>query len=97
MSSDSPKRRLFAELAVIAKAIGHEHRLELIEHLGQGERSVETLADRMRLPVANVSQHLQQLRRAGIAASRRDGKYVLYRLADDAVVELVSGLRRVVE
>jgi ArsR family transcriptional regulator len=97
MSSESPKRKLFAEFAAVARAVGHEHRLELLEHLGQGERSVESLADRLGLSVANASQHLQHLRRAGLVASRRDGKYVLYRVADDAVVDLLSGLRRVAE
>src|SRR5688500_16196311 len=97
MSSESPKRKLFAEFAVVARAVGHEHRLELLEHLGQGERSVESLAERLGLSVANASQHLQHLRRAGLVASRRDGKYVLYRVADDAVVDLLSGLRRVAE
>jgi rhodanese-related sulfurtransferase/predicted transcriptional regulator len=97
MSSDSPKRKLFAQFAAVARAVGHEHRLELLEHLGQGERSVESLAERLGLSVANASQHLQHLRRAGLVASRRDGKYVLYRVADDAVVDLLSGLRRVAE
>jgi rhodanese-related sulfurtransferase/predicted transcriptional regulator len=97
MSSESPKRKLFAEFAAVARAVGHEHRLELLEHLGQGERSVESLAERLGLSVANASQHLQHLRRAGLVASRRDGKYVLYHVADDAVVDLLSGLRRVAE
>ena len=97
MSSESPKRKLFAEFAAVARAVGHEHRLELLEHLGQGERSVESLAERLGLSVANASQHLQHLRRAGLVASRRNGKYVLYRVADDAVVDLLSGLRRVAE
>jgi ArsR family transcriptional regulator len=97
MSSESPKRKLFIQFAAVARAVGHEHRLELLEHLGQGERSVEVLAERLGLSVANASQHLQHLRRAGLAASRRDGKYVLYRVADDAVVDLLSALRRVAE
>jgi ArsR family transcriptional regulator len=97
MSSESPKRKLFAQFAAVARAVGHEHRLELLEHLGQGERSVEVLAERLELSVANASQHLQHLRRAGLVASRRDGKYVLYRVADNAVVDLLSGLRRVAE
>jgi rhodanese-related sulfurtransferase/DNA-binding MarR family transcriptional regulator len=97
MSSGSPKRRLFVEFAAVARAIGHEHRLDLLEHLGQGERSVELLADRTGLSVANASQHLQHLRRAGLVASRRDGRYILYRVADDAVVDLLSALRRAAE
>src|SRR3990170_5543566 len=96
-SSDSPKQRLFAELASVAKALGHAHRLELLEHLAQGERSVEALAERSGISVANASQHLQQLRRAGLASARRDGKRVLYRLTDDAVVGLLGALREIAE
>lgn len=97
MSSVNPKRALFAQFAAVAKALAHEHRLELIEHLGQGERSVEPLAALSGISVANASQHLQQLRRAGFVASRRDGKQVLYRLADDAVVTLLTVLRGIAE
>src|ERR1700760_1438086 len=83
-------------LAEVAKALGHEHRIELIEQLAQGPRSVEALADRLSLSVANTSQHLQQLRRAGLVSPQRDGKRVVYRLADDAeagIVALLGGLR----
>jgi rhodanese-related sulfurtransferase/biotin operon repressor len=97
MSSKNAKRELFVHFASIAKALGNEHRLELLEHLGQGERSVETLADRTALPVANVSQHLQQLRRAGLVETRRHGKRMLYRLADDSVVRLISALQGIAE
>lgn len=96
-SSDHPKRRLFAELAAVAKALGHAHRLELLEHLAQGERSVEALAAKSGISVANASQHLQQLRRTGLASARRDGKRVLYRLTDDAVVGLLGALRQIAE
>src|SRR3954453_22399377 len=70
-------------LAEVAKALGHEHRVELIEQLAQGPRSVEALADKVGLTVANASQHLQQLRRAGLVSPRRDGKRVVYRLPRD--------------
>ena len=73
-----------AALAEVAKALGHEHRIELIEQLAQGRRSVEALAERVGLSVANASQHLQQLRRAGLVTPERNGKRVVYRLADDA-------------
>ena len=79
---------------------GHEHRIELIEQLAQGPRSVEVLANRVGLNVANASQHLQQLRRAGLVSTQRDGKRVVYRLADDVeadIVSLVSALRHVAE
>lgn len=97
MSSQSPKQALFAQFAAVAKTLAHAHRLELLEQLAQGERSVEVLANRTGLTVANASQHLQHLRRAGLAGSRRDGKFVYYRLADDAVLDVIAGLRRVAE
>jgi len=97
VSSANPKQALFIQFASVAKALAHEHRLELIEHLGQGERSVERLAGLSGISIANASQHLQQMRRAGLLASRRDGKRVLYRLADDAVVALLSALRSIAE
>src|ERR1700751_5866709 len=96
MSSAGPKQQVFASLAQIAQALGHAHRLELLEHLGQGERSVEDLAARATLTIANTSRHLQLLRRAGLVEGRRAGKRVYYRLAgDDVVVGLLGGLSRV--
>ncbi len=97
MSRQGPKQALFAQFAAVAKALGHAHRLELLEQLAQGERSVEVLADRTGLSIANASQHLQHMRRAGLVANRRDGKFVYYRLADDAVLELLAALRRIAE
>jgi ArsR family transcriptional regulator len=97
MSTRSPKVALFAQFAAVAKALGHAHRLELLEQLAQGERSVEVLADRTGLSIANASQHLQHMRRAGLVISRRDGKFVFYRLADDTVLELLAALRRIAE
>ena len=97
MSTVSPKHALFEQLALVARSLGNPHRLELLEHLAQGERSVEALAERIGLTVANASQHLQQLRRAGLVANRRDGKFIHYRLADEGVVRLVSALRDVAE
>jgi rhodanese-related sulfurtransferase/DNA-binding transcriptional ArsR family regulator len=95
--SIGPKLALFTEFAAVARAIGHPHRLEILEHLAQGERGVEALSQRVDLSIANASQHLQQLKRAGLVASRRDGKFVLYRLADDTVLNLLSALRQVAE
>jgi ArsR family transcriptional regulator len=97
MSIRNPKQALFAEFAGVAKTLGHAHRLELLEQLAQGERSVDTLAQRTGLSIANASQHLQHMRRAGLVANRRDGKFVLYRLADDAVLDLLAALRRIAE
>lgn len=95
--SIGPKQAIFAEFAAVARALSHAHRLELIEHLAQGERTVETLAQRTGLSVANASQHLQTLRRSGLVASRRDGRHVLYRLRDETVLSLFSSLREVAE
>jgi len=97
MSTRSPKLALFVEFAAVAKSLGHAHRLELLEQLAQGERSVEVLADRTGLSVANASQHLQHLRRTGLVANRRDGKFVHYRLTDDAVLDVLAALRRIAE
>lgn len=96
-STSNPKRALYAQFAVVAKAIAHEHRLELLELVAQGERSVEALAERSGLSIANVSQHLQNLRRAGLVASRRQAKFVLYRLADEAVLTMLAAVQKVAE
>src|SRR6476661_4299985 len=97
MSTRNPKLALFGQFAAVAKAAAHPHRLELLEQLAQGERSVEVLADRLRLSVANASQHLQRMRRGGLVTARRVGKFVFYRLSDDSVLDLVASLRRVAE
>lgn len=97
MSIRNPKLALFTEFAAVAKALGHAHRLELLEQLAQGERPVEVLADRTGLSIANASQHLQQMRRAGLVTNRREGKFVYYRLSDDDVLKLLAALRRIAE
>ncbi len=97
MSSENPKRTLFARFAETAKALGHGRRLEILELLAQGERSVEALAERVGLSIANASQHLRLMHRTGLLASRRDGKRILYRLNDPSVLELTAALHRVAE
>src|SRR6185437_4869229 len=100
MSSQSAASTVRAALAEVARALGHEHRVELIEQLAQGPRSVDALAERVGLTLANTSQHLQQLRRAGLVSTKRDGKRVVYRLADESeghVVALLAALRHVAE
>jgi rhodanese-related sulfurtransferase len=98
MSRAGPKQAIYQSLAEVAQALGHPHRLELLEHLAQGERSVEELAARARLSFANASRHLQILRRARLVETQRRGKHVLYRLAGDAeVVALTKALGRVGE
>jgi rhodanese-related sulfurtransferase/predicted transcriptional regulator len=95
--STNPKRLLFEQFALIAKALASGHRLEILELLAQGERCVEDLADRAGLEVANTSQHLQHLRRVGLVVARREGKKIFYELSDQAAIELVVVLRRVAQ
>lgn len=98
MSSTGPKQAIYGSLAEVAQALGHPHRLELLEHLAQGVRSVEELSTRASLSFANTSRHLQILRRARLVEAERRGKYVFYRLAGDAeVVALIRALGRVGE
>jgi len=97
MKRQNPKQVLFAQFAIVAKTLGHAHRLELLEQVAQGERSVEILAQRTGLSIANASQHLQHLRRAGLVTARRAGKFAYYQLADDAVLHLVAALQRIAE
>ncbi len=94
LRKQSPKHQLNEQFAQIAKALSHAHKLELLELLAQGERSVEVLANVADFTVANTSRHLQQLRRAGLIASRKEGLYVFYRLAGNDVIDLLRSLRR---
>ncbi len=91
----SPKLALLEEYALVARALASPARLMLLEQIAQGERGVEALADKTGLTVANCSQHLQQLRRAGLVTSRREGKAVLYRLTDARTLGLMELLARV--
>jgi rhodanese-related sulfurtransferase/DNA-binding transcriptional ArsR family regulator len=87
------KLQIFEQFAELARVLGHAHRLELIECIAQGERSVERLAEISGLSIANTSQHLKQLRQGGFVQARRDGKRVLYSLADGPVLSLIAALR----
>jgi rhodanese-related sulfurtransferase/DNA-binding MarR family transcriptional regulator len=82
------------QFARIGAAIASPKRLELLDLLGQGERSVEALAEQASMSVGNTSQHLQSLRQARLVDTRRDGTRVLYRLADDAVGHFLLELRQ---
>jgi ArsR family transcriptional regulator len=93
----SPKLALLDEYALVARALGAPHRMMLLEQLAQGERGVEALAVKVGVTIANASQHLQQLRRAGLVTSRREGKSVIYRLTDDKTLVLMDLLRQVAE
>ena len=93
----TPKLALREEYALIARALGAPHRLMLLEQLAQGERGVEALAVKVQATVANASQHLQLLRRAGLVTSRREGKSVIYRLTDDKTLLVLDLIRQIAE
>ncbi len=97
MSTETMKRELYQAIAKVAQALGSGNRLQLLEFMAQGERSVDALAAMTGMTVANASQHLQALRRAGLVAARKDGQRVYYRVAGDDVVRLHHGLRVVAE
>lgn len=97
MSSSSFKHDLFAQFARVGKALSNSNRLELLEYIAQGERSVDELAKVSGLSMANTSQHLQQLRQAGLVNCRKDGLKVFYRLSGDDVIGLLDALRGVAE
>ncbi|WP_456412184.1 ArsR/SmtB family transcription factor [Thiolapillus sp.] len=97
MSNGDFKKELFAQFARVAKALSNGHRLELLEFLAQGERSVDALAKLSGMSVANTSQHLQQLRQAGLVNSRKEGQKVIYRISGDDVPPLLNALREVAE
>ena len=97
MSSGGFKQELFAQFARVGKALSNGNRLELLEFLAQGERGVDALSKVSGLSVANTSQHLQQLRQAGLVVCRKEGQQVLYRLSGEDVIELLTNVRTVAE
>ncbi|MBT3012202.1 MAG: metalloregulator ArsR/SmtB family transcription factor [Candidatus Thiodiazotropha sp. (ex Lucina aurantia)] len=97
MSSTHFKHDLFNEFSRVAKAMSNGYRLELLEFLAQGERSVDALAQVSGLTVANTSQHLQQLRQAGLVTNRKAGHKVFYQLSGMDVSSLLASLREVAE
>lgn len=96
-SAVSPKHLVFEQFALVGQALASEHRLELLDVLVQGERTVESLARAAGLPVGNTSQHLQQLLRAGLVMRRKSGKSMIYTLAGPEVLGLVRALRAAAE
>jgi rhodanese-related sulfurtransferase/DNA-binding transcriptional ArsR family regulator len=91
------KERVYGEFARIGQSVASDRRLELLDLLAQGPRNVEALASETEQPLANVSQHLQVLRRSRLVESERDGTRIRYRLADPAVLDLYMALRKVAE
>lgn len=88
----NPKRDLFVQLARIGTALSSGVRLEFLELLAQGERSVDDLSTLTGTAVANTSQHLQKLRQAGLVVGRKQGQFVFYRVASDKVMHLLTAL-----
>ncbi len=97
MSGRELKNRLYEQFARIGKAVSSPRRLELLEILAQGERTVEALANESALSVANASHHLQALREARLVEARKAGLYVYYRLAENDVYELARLIRGLAE
>lgn len=97
MSSKHFKHDLFTQFARIGKALSNSNRLELLEFLAQTERNVDALARLSGLSVANTSQHLQQLRQAGLLESRKSGLNVFYRVSGSDVIHLLNTIRHVAE
>ncbi|ABM61429.1 ArsR/SmtB family transcription factor [Halorhodospira halophila] len=97
MAEPINQRKLLEQLAGIGKALGHAYRLELLELLAQRERNVDELTRLTGIPLASVSQHLQQLRRTGMISARKEGTRVYYTLADEQVTALLGMLREVAE
>lgn len=89
------KDALFEGFAAIGKALASGRRVEIIDVLAQGERSVEEMADEIKQSIANTSHHLRTLAAAGLVRARRDGTRIYYRLAGEAVEELWSAVQRV--
>ncbi len=95
MKRRAAKTVLYDRLVTVAKAVASGRRAELVDVLAQGERSVEELAHEIDQSIANTSQHLQVLARAGLVTSRRDGNRILYRLSGPDVEELWAAMRAV--
>jgi rhodanese-related sulfurtransferase/predicted transcriptional regulator len=91
------KSALYRQLARVARALGSPGRLQLLEYVAQGERSVDALAAMTGLSLANASKHLQALRQAGLVTARKEGLRVYCSVAGDDVVALISALRAVAE
>jgi rhodanese-related sulfurtransferase len=95
MARGEAKAALFDALASVAQALGSGRRAEIVDLLAQGERSVEEIAAEIAQSVANTSQHLRVLARAGLVRTRREGNRVFYRLASERVGELWAAVREV--
>jgi rhodanese-related sulfurtransferase len=93
MTARDFKDALYMHFARIGHAVSTPKRIELLELLSQGEKSVEHLADESATPIKNTSAHLRALRHARLVDTRREGVHVYYRLADDTVFEFLRCLQ----
>jgi len=91
------KDEIYEQFARIGKAVSSPKRLELLDLLCQGPRTVEVLANESGLAIANASQHLQALRAARLVAAEKEGLFVIYRLADQTVCEFFRTMRVLAE
>lgn len=97
MDNRALKNLLYEQVARIGKAVSSPKRLELVELLAQGEKTVETLASELSADIKLTSAHLRALKEARLVTSRRDGKYIIYQLAGSDVARLWVSLRQVAE
>lgn len=88
------KDRVYSKLADITKAMANSHRLEIIDFLGAGEKTVEEIASDTNLSVANASQHLQVLKTSNLVVIRRQGNFIYYRLPDDEIYKFIQTIRQ---
>jgi rhodanese-related sulfurtransferase/DNA-binding transcriptional ArsR family regulator len=97
MGNREVKDRIYGQFSRIGKAIASPHRLEIADLLAQGERTVESLAKALAIPIANASHHLQAMRAASLVEARKAGTFVYYRLSDPNVFELIRTIRTLAE
>jgi rhodanese-related sulfurtransferase len=93
MPDQAVKGELFDQFARVGKALASGRRIEILDILSNGERTVEALAEQVHLTIANTSQHLQILRDAGLVSGRREGTFIRYGLATQQVYEFWTSLR----
>ncbi len=96
-SLDTFATDFYGQLAKVVKAIGNKTRLEILVLLAQGERTVDSIAKEIKLPVTNTSHHLRDLRDIGVVVTRKQGVHVSYSLSDDSVYDLVVSVCEIAE
>lgn len=93
MNAREFKDNIYSEIASVSKALANPHRLEIVELLAQGPSSVEYVADQTNLSVASASHHLQSLKKARLATTKKEGKYRFYSLSNQHVFEVWRAMR----